>query len=64
MNIKIKSPTIVFVVLYGVKTSTLTLRGHELWEFEIWLLSKIFRYKKKQQEEWGVNNEKVYDLYL
>jgi hypothetical protein len=35
---------IVFVVLYGVKTSTLTLRGHELCEFDSWLLSKIFGY--------------------
>jgi hypothetical protein len=47
MKIKINNPTIVFVVLYGVKTSTLTLcEEHEMWEFEIWLLIKIFEYKK------------------
>jgi hypothetical protein len=65
MKIKINIPTIVFVVLYGVKTSTLTLREeHEVWEFEIWLLSKICGCKKRQQEECGIKNEKLYDLHV
>jgi len=65
IKIKINSPTIVFVVLYGVKTSTLTIREeHELWEFEIWLLSKKFGCKKRQQEVCGINHEKLYDLHV
>jgi hypothetical protein len=47
-----------------LKTSTLTLREeHEVWEFEIWLLSNIFGYEKRQQEECGIN-ENLYDLHV
>jgi hypothetical protein len=65
IKIKINSSTIVFVVLNGVKTSTPKLREeHELWEFEIWSLSKRFGCKKRQQEECGINQEKLYDFHV
>jgi hypothetical protein len=49
------------------KTSTLTLwEKHELWESEIWLLSKIFGYKREAAREMSnkFNNEKLYDLHV